>query len=327
MVVSVRSLISSITMKRFLILLFPLITPLHAQQPPPPPPADTGSADGGIPGGNLDLSKVPIPAADKKNGPDYSESETKTLPVMISVVPLGPVPPPIIYLDANGMPREKYREPLEYPPTSFQIATEKGSVRFTGAQNQIATPTAVPRREHLALSYEIPPGENDVPSKDQKGPKLKTIGNLSVPPGATHLMVVLWKDPAERLWKSPSFKVIDVSPTSVKAHEAVVLNASGRDLAIERGDAPYKIRPGFMGKIALPVNDKGEIPMFVAASMGIGWHQLSRTVLGPGKDERVFVLAWQTPESPAQPTGVSLQTVAKRLPEAQPLIASSEGGG
>lgn len=314
-------------MKPFLILLFPLITTLSAQQPPPPPPTDKGSSDNGIPGGNLDLSQLPVPEADKKNSPKFSEAEAKTLPVMVTVVPLGPVPPPIIYLDASGMPREKYREPLEYPPTSFQIATEKGSIRFTGAQNQIASPAAVPRREQLTLSFEIPPGENDMPTKGQTGPKLKTIGNVNVPSGATHLIVVLWKDPTEKLWKNPSFKVLDVSPAGVKGHEAVVINASGRDLAIERGDAPYKIRPGFMGKIALPVNENGEIPMFVAASMGVGWHQLSRTVLGPGKDERVFVLAWQSPESPAQPAGVSLQTVAKRLPEAKPLVASNDSGG
>jgi hypothetical protein len=307
-------------MKRLSFLFLPMIALLSAQQPAPPPPEDPGSSVG-VPGGNLDLSKLPVPEADRKNQPKISAEEAQTKPVMISVVPLGAVPPPIIYLDEDGMPREKYREPLEYPPTIYHIATKHGTIRFTGAQNQISSPTAVPRRAELELSYELPPGEEAAEPGDSERP-LKMIGSIAVPPEASHLVVVLWKDPEERLWRNPEFKVIDVSPEKVKAHEAMVFNASGRELAIERGDAPYKIRPGFMGKIALPVNQKGEMPMMVAAAMGVGWHQLSRTVIGPGKDERVFVLAWQSPESPAQPSGVSFQAVAKRLPEARPLVVS-----
>ena len=306
-----------------LLLPFLLAASLHAQQPPPPPPPDPGGSSG-ISGGNIDLSKIPVPEADRNTGPKLSATEARTKPVQISVVPIGPVPPPIIYLDASGMPREKYRQPLEYPPASYHIATEHGTIRLTGAQNQVATPTAIPRRTELLLSYEIPAGEEGADPAD-KGPRLKTIGTIAVPPGATHLVVALWKDPSAGLWKSPQFKVIDVSPGTVKQHEALIFNVSGRELAIQRGDVPYRIRSGFMGKIALPVNQRGEMPMLVSAATDVGWQQLSHTVIGPDKDERIFVIAWQAPNSPAQPSGVSLQAIAKRLPEAKPFALPKDG--
>jgi len=300
-------------------LLFPIIltAALHAQQPAPPPRPEPDGG-GGIPGGNLDLSNVPVPEADKKTLPELSEAELKAKPVQLSVVPIGWVSPPIIYIDKDGMPREKDRNPLEYPPVVYHVGTEKGTVRLTGAHNQVAPPTAVPRRMEMTLSYEIPPEPSgDATPSPDKGPRLKTIGSFGVPSGATHLVAVVWKDPNAKLWTNPQFKVIDVSPGTVKGNEAVVINLSGRDLAIHRGDVPYKITSGFMGKVALPVNAKGQVPMVVAASSGVGWQQLSRTVLGPGKDDRIFVLAWQAPETPAQPAGVALQAVAKRLPEAK----------
>jgi hypothetical protein len=55
---------------------------------------------------------------------------------------------------------------------------------------------------------------------------------------------------------------------------------------------------------------------------GVGRQQFSRTVLGLGKDDRIFVLAWQAPETPAQPAGVALQAVAKRLTEAKAFEAA-----
>lgn len=302
-------------------LLIPIIftAVLHAQQPaPPPPPEPGGGGNNGIPGGNLDLSNIPVPEADKKKLPQLSEAELKAKPVQLSVVPIGWVSPPVIYIDKDGMPREKYRDPLEYPPAIYHIGTEKGTIRLTGAHNQVAPPTAVPRREEMTLSYEVPPNPSgDAAPAPDKGPRLKTIGSFAVPAGATHLVAVVWKDPDAKLWTNPQFKVIDVSPATVKGNEAVVINLSGRDLAIHRGDVPYKIASGFMGKVALPVNAKGQVPMVVAAASGVGWQQLSRTVLGPGKDDRIFVLAWQAPETPAQPAGVALQAVAKRLPEAK----------
>ncbi len=307
-------------MKTRLLPLLLLTASLHAQQPAPPPPPAPGGGSGGIPGGNLDLSNIPIPEADRKVVPELSATEIQAKPVQVSIVPIGFVDPPIIYIDKDGMPREKYRAPLEYPPASYHIATERGTIRLTGAHNQVAPPTAVPRRAELVLSYEIPPEPDAEVSRD-KGPRLKTIGNVVVPAGATHLVVAVWKDPSAKLWTNPQFKVIDVSPGTVKGNEAVVINVSGRELAIHRGDVPYKIRSGFMGKVALPVNAKGQVPMVVAAANGVGWHQLSRTVLGPGKDERIFVLAWQAPEGAAQPSGVALQAIAKRLPEAKPFEA------
>jgi hypothetical protein len=310
-------------MKFRTLIPFLLAAALQAQQPPPPPPPEPGGEGSGIPGGNLDLSNVPVPEADRKTLPELSDAEIKAKPVQLSIVPVGWVAPPIIYIDKDGMPREKYRDPLEYPPAIYHIATEKGSIRLTGAHNQIAPPTSVPRRAELHLSYEIPP-EPAADAPPEKGPRLKTVGTFPVPAGATHLVAVVWKDPAAKLWTNPQFKVVDVSPGTVKGNEAVVINLSGRELAIHRGDVPYKIRSGFMGKVALPVNDRGQVPMVVAAASGVGWQQLSRTVLGPGKDDRIFVLAWQAPETRAQPAGVGLQTIAKRLPDAVPFEAPKD---
>lgn len=255
--------------------------------------------------------------------PKLSAAEIKLMPIQISVVPVGYVAPPIIYIDSGGMPREQYRDPLEYPPMSYHFATEHGSIRVIGAHNQIASPTAVPRNAQLAISYEIPPDGKSAAPEGNK-PRLKSMGTFAVPYGATHLMVVVWKKPTDKLWTNPEFKVIDVSPGVVKNHEAVVINGSNRELAIQRGDVPYKIRSGFMGKIALPVNAEGEVPMFISAASDVGWHRLSGSVLGPGEDERIFVLAWQSQESRAQPSGVSLQAVAKRLPQAKPFQAPRE---
>ena len=69
-------------------LLFTAV--LHAQQPaPPPPPEPGGGGNNGIPGGNLDLSNIPVPEADKKKLPELSEAELKAKPVQLSVVPIG----------------------------------------------------------------------------------------------------------------------------------------------------------------------------------------------------------------------------------------------
>jgi hypothetical protein len=310
-------------MKTSFLLSILLTSILSAQQPAPPPPPEAGGG-GSIPGGNLDLSAIPIPEADRQKVPKLSAAEIKVMPIQISVVPVGYVAPPIIYIDSGGMPREQYRDPLEYPPSSYHFATEHGSIRVIGAHNQIASPTSIPRHAQLAFSYEIPPDGKAAEPTEAGKPRLKSMGTFAVPAGATHLMVVVWKNPSEKLWKNPEFKVIDVSPGLVKSHEAVVINASSRELAIQRGDLPYKIRPGFMGKIALPVNAKGEVPMFVSAASDVGWHRLSGSVLGPDEDERIFVLAWQAQESRAQPSGVSLQAVAKRLPDAKPFEVPRE---
>ncbi len=273
--------------------------------------------------GNLDLSDVPVPEADRKaNEPTLSAAERKGLPIQISVVPVGYVPAPIIYLDENGMPKEKYRDPLEYPPAVYHVKTESGTIRVLGGQNQVGPATRVPRVAQISLSYEVPMGDNDVapaPGKAKASLPLKSIGTFAVPPAATHLVVVLWKDPGAKKWNNPNYKVINVSPTAVKKNEAVVVNVSGRDLALHRGDSPYRIKSGFMGKVELAMNEKGQMPMVLASADGADWHQLSKTVIGPRKDERVFVVAWPAPVGPAQPAGVAFSAVTKRLAEAKPF--------
>lgn len=293
---------------------------LHAQTPPPPPPPEEGGGtDGG--GRSFDLSKIPVPEEDKKAAePELSAEERQGIPIMLSVVPVGYVPPPIIKIGKDGMPREEYRHPLEYPPVVYHVKTKKGSIRVMGPQNQIGPATRIPRTSRISLSYEMPPGEEAV--SDDAGPRLRMIGEFGVERDTTHLVVVLWKDPDSVRWTSPKFKVIDASPAKMKRNEVVVVNASGRDLAVHRGDKPYQIRPGFMGRLEMAVDGEGRIPLVVAAPNGPEWAQLSKTVIGPRSDERVFVVAWRTPKSPAQPSGVSVNAASKRMTTPEPFAKS-----
>ncbi|BCX46643.1 hypothetical protein HAHE_05510 [Haloferula helveola] len=288
------------------------------QSPPPPPPPEEGEDQ--KPRRNIDLSEVPIPEADREaREPDLTSAERKGIPIQIAVVPVGFVPPPIMTLDENGMPKETYRNPLEYPPVVYHVKTEKGTIRVMGSQNQVGPPTRIPRTSEVSLSYEVPLGDGEV--RESKDPDLRAIAGFGVPPGATHLVVILWKDPKSKLWTKPNFRVIDVSPSSLKKNEVVVVNASGRDLALHRGDAPFKIDSGFMGTVELGMNADGQMPLIVAAQSGADWAQLSKTLVGPREDERVFLIAWRAPASPAQPSGVSVSYVRKRLKDAEPFVA------
>lgn len=295
---------------------------LHGQQPAPPPPSPGG--DGGGKTGSSDLSTLPIPEADRKAATELTDAELKSRPVMVSVTPVGEVPPPIVVKGDDGLGKEIYRKPLEYPPVIYHIATEKGSIKLTGAQNQILSFVPVPRRSEFRFSYQVPADihSSAPPPAGGKEPKLPLaeIGAFPVPPDATHLMVVVWKDASEKLWTSPRFKVLDVSPGKLKSHEAIVVNASGRDLAMQRGEvAPYKIPGGYMGKVALPVNAKGQVPMVVSAAAGQKVQSLSRSVMNTNQEDRIFVCAWPVPPSRAQPAGVGFQALARRLPEPKPF--------
>src|SRR5262245_14047493 len=101
-------------MKKHFILALLLTASVQAQQPAPPPPPSDGAAD--VPSRSVDLSKIPVPEADRKTTPELTDAELKSRPVQISVVPLGVVPPPIVVKCEDGLGRETYRNPMEYPP-------------------------------------------------------------------------------------------------------------------------------------------------------------------------------------------------------------------
>lgn len=266
----------------------------------------------------MDLSKVPIPEADRAaRVKELTAEEKRAGMVMISVVPVGYVPAPIIFLDANGMPREKYRNPMEYPPVIYKVKTEKGDVKIMGAQNQLGPAVEIPRRAENVLYYEEPPGEKD--TVESKSDRLKSIGAFKIPPKATHLMVILWKDANEKLWTSPKFKVVDVSPGTLPPNGLVAINVSPITLMLGTGKVPYKVSPGYMGRVDMPVNAKGEIPMFVTAMSATGATQeLSQTVVAIAKESRVFLLAWSGPQTPGNPSGILMTVAPKTLPMPTP---------
>jgi hypothetical protein len=287
---------------------------LHAQQPPPPPPPPPSSGGSNIPGGNLDLSKIPIPPADVDSGRrDLTEDERKGPMIRVNIIPVGHLPPPIIYIDKSGMPREKYRDPLEYAPSIFHVKTRRGSVRLMASQNQVGPTATVPKLEVLELSYETHPLPPEDGSKGA-GPSFRTIGSIPIAPESSHIAVILWKDEEDKLWTKPQFKVIDISPTRISPHEALVVNFSGTGLALSRGDKPYLIRDTYVGKVGLPVNDKGQVLMMVYAASAEGDSEpLSQSVMDTQPDERVFLLAWKVPKDRARPSGVAILPVSKQL--------------
>ena len=291
-----------------------------AQTPPPPPPPEDGGA-GGDGGRSIDLSTLPVPEEDRRaEEPDLTPEERKALPIQVAVVPVGFVPPPIIYIDKDGMPREQYRHPLEYPPAVYHVRTRNGTLRMIGSQNQVGPMTRVPRMPTLSLSYERPPEpDGDAVEAGEAEADLVPIGNFPVPEGATHLVVVLWKDASARRWVKPESRMIDVSPGRLKKNSVVVVNATGGELAMHRGDAIFKLRGGFKGAVELGVNGRGEMPLILATPGDGGWSQLANQVIASRDDERAFVIAWQVPASPAQPTGVAFSCVRKRLEKAEPF--------
>lgn len=297
----------------------------YGQQPPaPPPPSGDGGGNGAL-RGNIDLSAVPVPAADKVvAAAEMTPEEKKAGMVMITVVPVGYVPAPIIYLDSTGMPREKYRNPMEYPPAIYKVKTSKGDVKITGAQNQLGPGAEIPRRAENTLYYEEPLGEKDTP--ESKPDRLRSIGNFQIPPKATHLIVVVWKEPEAKLWTSPKFKVLDVSTGNLPPNGLIAINASSTSLVLGTGKTPYKVGPGYMGRVDMPVNARGEIPMFVSAMASSGaTHELSQTVVGTSKDSRLFLLAWGGPQTPGNPSGILLSVAPKRLPMPTPPSGALPG--
>lgn len=287
---------------------------LRAQQPPPPPPPEAASGPAITPG-NIDLSKIPVPPADAEfERTQLTEEEQKGPSLQVHIIPVGFVPPPIIYLDAAGMPREKYRHPLEYPPVIYHIKTQKGSIRLLASQNQVGPSVRVPKLPLLSLSYQIPADPSTPADTDPgKGPRLREIMEFPVPASATHLAIVLWKDPQETLWTRPQCKVIDISPAQTQQHQAIVVNASASQLALERGDKPYLIQSGFMGKAALPINEENQLMMVVQAPLQGQAEPLIQTAFDVQADQRAFLLAWSVPKDAARPHGVAITAVAKTL--------------
>jgi hypothetical protein len=301
---------------RLLIICSGFTPTIMAQQPPPPPPADAAKGPSITPG-NIDLSKIPVPPADAEwEKGQLTEEELQGPSLKIHVIPVGYVAPPIIYLDAAGMPREKYRHPLEYPPVVYHIKTKKGTVRIHAAQNQISPAMTVPKLPALTFSYQMPadPNGNSSP-EEQKGPRLVTIEEFPVPPTATHLGIIVWKDPAEKLWSRPQCKIIDLSPSQTQSHQAIVVNVSHSALALERGDQPYLINKDYIGKATLPMNQQSQLMMVVHAPLDQHAEPLIQTAFDVTPDQRAFLLAWSVPKDAARPHGVAITAVAKALYE------------
>lgn len=285
-----------------------------AQSPPPPPPPPPGGGNESNPGAGLDLSSVPKPEADKPDKEmDLTPEEKKSGGVMISILPVGFIPPPIIKLDASGMPRETYRNPMEFPPAIYQVKTSKTTVKIIGAQNQIGPSSVIPRMESTTLYYESPPDPKDT-SASKPGDRLRAIGKITIPPASTHLLVVLWKDANERLWNAPHYKVVDVSTASLPPNGLTIVNVSPSTLQFQTGKDPYKAGPGYIGRLDLPLNGKGEIPLFVGSVGASESEMLSRTTVGTSKDSRVFLIAWEAPRSRANPTGVMMTVGSQLMP-------------
>lgn len=301
---------------RLLIVSVNLTSIIRAQQPPPPPPADAAKGPSITPG-NIDLSKVPPPPADEQwEKSQLTEEELQGPRLKVHVIPVGYVAPPIIYLDAAGMPREKYRHPLEYPPVVYHIKTKKGTVRIHAAQNQISPAMTVPKLPSLTFSYQMPADPNGNSSnEEQKGPRLVTIEEFPIPPSATHLGIIVWKDPSEKLWSRPLCKIIDLSPSLTQQHQAIVVNVSHSPLALERGDQPYLINKNYIGKAALPMNQQNQLMMVVQAPLDQHAVPLIQTAFDVHSEQRAFLLAWSVPKDAARPHGVAITAVAKALYE------------
>jgi hypothetical protein len=259
---------------------------------------------------------VPTADADFERG-QLTVEEQKGPSVQVHVIPVGYVLPPIIYLDSAGMPREKYRNPLEYPPVIYHVKTKKGTVRMLASQNQIGPSVRVPKLPLLTLSYQVPTDPSSTANTDPtKGPRLQEIAEFTVPTTATHLAIVIWKDPNDSLWTHPQFKVVDISPDQTLQHQAIVINVSSSQLALETGNKPYLIQTGYIGKVALPMNDQNQLMMVVEIPVGAQPEPLIQTAFDVQSDQRAFLLAWSVPKDAARSHGVAITSVAKVIYEA-----------
>ena len=291
----------------------------HAQQPAPPPPPDASTGPTITPG-NIDLSKIPVPVADAKfEKGQLTEEEEKGPSLQVHVIPVGYVMPPIIYLDSAGMPREKYRNPLEYPPVIYHVKTQKGTVRMLASQNQIGPSVRVPKLPMLTLSYQVPADPSAAADAEPRsGPRLQQIAELPVPESATHLAIVVWKDPSDSLWNRPQCKLIDISPAQTQQDRAIVINVSSSQLALSRGDKPYLIQSGYIGKVALPMNENQQLMMVVQAPLDGQAEPLIQTAFDVQMEQRAFLLAWSAPKDASRPHGVAITAIAKTLYETPP---------
>lgn len=308
------------------LILLPILTLNGVAQDAPPPPPPSGSDDNELRGGSdtVDLSNIPVPEADRQERePELTAAERAAGVLMVAVAPIGYTPPPIIYIDKSGMPRERYRNPLEYAPAVYHVATSKGTIRIMAGQNRIGPFTKIPRRSALSLAYEIPadPSSSDAPI-DKDDSRQRKIGTLPVGPETTHLVAVLWKPPSAKLWSKPVLKVIDVSPGTLKESEAVIMNLTSSELALRIGKNSRQCAQGFAGTVSLASSRPGgSVPIVVTAERKGHTEELIQTYLRPHSNQRTFLLAWQTPPSKARPTGVEFVSLQKELPPLEPFPA------
>ncbi|BDS08393.1 hypothetical protein NT6N_34330 [Oceaniferula spumae] len=294
------------------------VASVQSQTPPPPAPPEEKDAPK-IPANNIDLSQVPIPEADKKDDEALTSEELRGPKIGLSLMPVGFVPPPIIYLDKSGMPREKYRNPLEYAPAIYHIKTKKGSIRLLAAQNNLGATNFIPRREAVTIYREAPFEADDSSGADTKdrGPKLIEVGTVGIPKDMTHGMIVITKDPSERYWKKMQLRLVDLSPAKAVTGEAKVINMSLSALGLEQNSQVEKFRPGSIGSHQFELSDRGGFYYSVAASTGNSWKYITRTGMRLRSKEQLLFVAWPVPKSSVVPTGAQVMTLryrAKDLP-------------
>lgn len=292
---------------------------LFAQTPPPPPPPDEND-NGSIPE-NIDLSKVPIPEEDKKESMVLTEEEKRGPQISISIMPVGFVPPPIIYLDKSGMPREKYRNPLEYAPAVYHVKTRKGTLRLIGSQNNLGPGGLIPRRETLTIYREKPMDEDASSSEIEKGPRLSEIGTVTIPKTMTHGVIVLSKDPSAKLWRKIAIRLVDLSPSKQKINEVRIINMSRTAIGLSQKSTYSSFRPGSISTHTLEPSKNGAFYYALAASTGKDWHRITHTGVRLRKKEQLVFVGWPMPKSSVIPTGAAVATFqfqAKPIPPYQP---------
>lgn len=307
----------------FVVALLTVVS-VVGQTPPPPPPEDKESAEKES-GPNIDLSKVPIPEADKKLDEVLTEEERKGPKISLTIMPVGFVPPPIIYLDKAGMPREKYRNPLEYAPAVYHVKTKRGTIKLTGAQNNLGAGNIIPKISEVTLYSEKPIDPNADSDTLEKGPRLSKIGTFRVPAEMTHGLVVLTKDPQSKYWRNIKLRLIDMSPGKYESNEVIVINMSGAPMALGQGKEFTPFMPGTVRKHALGEGADGNLYYIVAAEKaGGGWQQIMKTGNKPRPRERIIFASWPAPKSKVIPTGAEItrfRYMPKQIPRPKRRVA------
>ncbi len=293
---------------RLLLALAFATAPLLAVQPAPPPPDDQAPDDPPWEG-NLDLSTVPIPDADLRAvESQLTEEELKGPVVDIAIVPVGAFPPPIIYLDETGMPREQERDPLEYAPSLYHIKTSRGEIKLFTAQNQIPAFTTIPRGDNITIEYEVTRTRGE-----QERTRRYELGTIRIPPQSTHILVFVHKDPSDPMWNEISMRPVDVSPGRVSRDQAVVANFTGRDLYFQRAEGMANVRNAFVGPVPLTTNDNGRSVLAVRTGETQDDHDLVQTYVDLQEDERTILVAWAVPRDEARPHGIALTFISRRM--------------